>query len=111
LIFRGEVYDVDLGRPVGHEPGFERPVVIVSDDVINNGPGEMVAVVPIGSTHHHLRSHIELEPGQNGLVQVSYARCDQIRFVSTERLRDQRGMLTLEEMSAVDHALRFVLGL
>lgn len=32
LIWRGEVYDVDLGTPLGHEPAFRgrRPAVVVS---------------------------------------------------------------------------------
>jgi PemK-like, MazF-like toxin of type II toxin-antitoxin system len=39
LIWRGEVYCVDLGRPIGHEPAFTRPAVVVSVDILNNGSG------------------------------------------------------------------------
>lgn len=49
LIWRGEIYDVDLGHPVGHEPAFTRPAIVVSTDVVNNGPGEIIVVVPVGS--------------------------------------------------------------
>ncbi|WP_293043641.1 type II toxin-antitoxin system PemK/MazF family toxin [Mycobacterium sp.] len=38
LIWRREVYYVDLGQPVGHEPAFRRPAVVVSVDILNNGP-------------------------------------------------------------------------
>jgi len=111
LIWRGEIYDIDLGRPVGHEPAFIRPAVVVSTDVVNNNPGELVIVVPVGSTFYGLRSHIELELGRSGLDHLSYAHCDQIRVVSTNRLIARRGIADLDEVLAIDQALRFILDL
>jgi mRNA-degrading endonuclease toxin of MazEF toxin-antitoxin module len=35
VIWRGETYQVDLGRPIGHEPAFLRPVIVVASDVVN----------------------------------------------------------------------------
>jgi len=111
VIWRGEVYDVDLGQPVGHEPAFTRPAVVVSVDLLNNGPGGLVVVVPISTAAYGLRSHVELDPGLSGLDHTSYARCDQLRVISTERLSSRRGMIAPEQMAAVDRALRFVLDL
>ena len=111
MIWRGEVYDVDLGQPVGHEPAFTRPAVVVSVDLLNNGPGGLVVVVPISTAAYGLRSHVELDPGLSGLDHTSYARCDQLRVISTERLSSRRGMIAPEQMAAVDRALRFVLDL
>lgn len=111
LIWRGEVYDVDLGRPVGHEPGFVRPAVVVSVDILNNGPGGLVVVVTVTSTAYGLRSHIELEPSSSGLDHTSYARCDQLRVVSTVRLASRRGMIGPDQLRSIDQALRFVLDL
>jgi mRNA interferase MazF len=111
MIFRGEIYDVDLGSPVGHEPAFIRPAVVISTDLLNNGPGGLVTIVPVGSARYGLRSHIELSVGTSGLDRVSYARCDQLRTVSTERLRRRRGTAASGEISLVDQAIRFVLDL
>jgi mRNA interferase MazF len=111
LIWRGEVYSVDLGQPVGHEPAFRRPAVVVSVDILNNGPGGLVVVVPVTSTAYGLRSHIELEPGSTELDHTSYVRCDQLRVVSTERLSPRLGMVAPDELHALDQALRFVLDL
>lgn len=111
MIWRGEIYDVDLGQPIGREPAFRRPAIVVSVEAINNGPGGLVAVVPVSTRAYGLRSHVELEPGLSGLDLVSYARCDQIRVVSTRRLEQRRGMASPEELHAVDNALRFVLDL
>ena len=111
MIWRGEIYDVDHGQPLGLEPAHFRLGVIVSADLINNGPGALVGVVPITSARYGLRSHVELEPGDSGLDHESFARCDQIRILSTKRLSSRRGRTSPESMQAVDRALRFVLDL
>jgi mRNA interferase MazF len=111
VIWRGEVYDVDLGQPVGHEPAFRRPAVVVSVDILNNGPGRLVVVVPVTSTPYGLRSHVEVETGRSGLEHSSYARCDQLCVISTDRLSTRRGMVAPDQLRAIDQALRFVLDL
>ena len=111
LIWRGEVYTVDLGQPVGHEPAFRRPAVVVSVDILNNGPGGLVVVVPITTVGYGLRSHVELEPTDSGLDHTSYARCDQLRVVSAERLQSRQAMIGPGRLQAIDQALRFVLDL
>ena len=111
MIWRGEVYDVDLGQPIGHEPAFRRPAVLVSVDLLNNGPGGLVVVVPVTTAAYGLRSHVEVEPGRSGLGHTSYARCDQLRVISTDRLSSRRGMVAPEQLRAIDQALRFVLDL
>lgn len=111
LIWRGEVYYVDLGQPVGHEPVFRRPGVVVSVDILNNGSGGLVVVVPVTTVGYGLRSHVEMQPEDSGLDHPSYARCDQLRVVSVERLSTRQGMVGPEQMRAIDQALRFVLDL
>ncbi|OBG88733.1 mRNA-degrading endonuclease [Mycobacterium sp. E802] len=111
MIWRGEIYYVDLGQPVGHEPAFRRPAVVVSVDILNNGPGGRVVVVPITTVGYGLRSHVELEPEGSGLDHTSYARCDQLRVVSVERLSSRQAIIGPGQMLAIDQALRFVLDL
>ena len=111
MILRGEVYDVELGVPTGHEPATRRPGIVVSSNRVNNGVGGLVGIVPITSTRYGLRSHIELEVGTSGLGHESFARCDQIRMLSTLRLRSPRGHVVLAEMGEIDQALRFLLDL
>jgi mRNA interferase MazF len=106
LIWRGEIYDVDLGYPIGHEPAFTRPAIVVSADVLNNSAGN-----PVGSRSYGLRSHVEIEPGDSGLDHLSYARCDQIRVISTERIVARRGVTAVDEVHAINQALRFILDL
>lgn len=111
MIWRGDVHGIDLGQPVGHEPAFVRPAIVVSADILNHGLGGLVVVVPVTSAAYGLRSHVAVEPGMSGLEHTSYARCDQLRVVSTERLRSRQGTVAPDEMQAIDRARRFVLQL
>lgn len=111
MIWRGEIYNIDLGHPIGHEPAFIRPAIVVSADVLNNGAGSLVVIVPVGSTSYSLRSHVEIGSGESGLDYPSYARCDQIRVISTERIVARRGVAGVDEVHAIDQALRFILDL
>lgn len=111
LIWRSEIYEVDLGTPVGREPARVRPGVIVSADLINNGSGQLVGIVPITSRDYALRSHVELEPGVTGLDHVSFARCDQVRMISDHRLRTLQGRAPVDSMESINWALRFIFDL
>lgn len=111
VIWRGEIHSVDLGKPVGHEPAFRRPAVVASVDILNNGPGGLVIVVPVTSVGYGLRSHVELDADETGFDHTSYARCDQLRVVSTRRLAIRLGIVGAGSMRDIDQGLRFVLDL
>ncbi|MGL5864488.1 MAG: type II toxin-antitoxin system PemK/MazF family toxin [Dermatophilaceae bacterium] len=65
----------------------------------------MVVVVPVTSARYGLRSHVELEAGVSGWGHTSYARCDQLRVISTDRLASRRGMIGPAEVHAIEQAL------
>lgn len=83
----------------------------MSVDILNNGPDGLVFVVPLTTARYGLRSHVEIEPGGNGLDRISFARCDQLRTVSVVRLTTRLGMIAPELMQDIDQALHFVLDL
>lgn len=83
---RGELWLVDFGEPVGHEQAGRRPALVVSADLLNEGPAGVVIVVPLTTTRRDLPSHVEIEPGDSGLDHVSYAKCEDVKSVSARRL-------------------------
>lgn len=81
---RGEVWYFDPDPTTGREQRNPRPCLILSVDIYNNGPADLLIVLPLTSKKKLIRSHIEVKlPGQKG---VSYIMCDQIRCISKERL-------------------------
>ncbi len=108
---RGEVWLVDFGEPVGHEQGYRRPAVIVSDDRLNRSRAELAIVIPVTSTRRGLPSHIEIEPGDSGLEHTSYAKAEDVKSVSTKRLVQRLGVVPADRLHRAEHALRLLLGL
>ncbi len=108
---RGEVWLVDFGDPVGREQSGKRPAVVVSADTLNESRAGVVVVVPITTTYRGLPSHVEIDRGPSGLDEVSYAKCEDIKSVSEQRLVGRLGAVGDEVMFQAARALRFLLDL
>ena len=61
MLTSGDVVDLDLGLPQGHEAGFRHPVVVSAQRILNTGPS-VVYVVPLTSTVRGFHSEITIEP-------------------------------------------------
>lgn len=106
---RGEFWQVDLGVPVGHEAGFHRPALVVSDDRFNSHG--LVTVCPVGRARRDYPTRIEVEPGRSGLPETSYVQVEQLWTISADRLARLSGSADVVVMSRVDQILRYLLRL
>jgi mRNA interferase MazF len=102
---------VNFGDPVGPEQSGRRPAVIVSADALNESRAGVVLVVPITTAHRGLPSHVEIDRGSSGLDEVSYAKCEDVKSVSEQRLIGRLGTAGEEAMFQTARALRFLLDL
>lgn len=108
---RGELWQLDLGDPIGHEQGGRRPALVVSSDQWNRYAATLI-VLPLTRTKHDLPTRIEIEPDvANGLTDVSYARCEDVRSVSERRLVRRQGAVDDLVMLSVARVLRLFLEL
>jgi len=81
----GDVVEVDFGTPTGSEPGFMRPAVIVTADLVLQSGPRTIRVVPItGNTSRSLPTEIVVSA--SGLAQPSAAQCHLCTVVSAERV-------------------------
>lgn len=108
---RGEVWIVELDPVRGHEQGGRRPGLVVSVDSFNHGPAGLVVVLPFTSVEKGLPLHVEVAPPEGGLRQRSFVKPDDVRSVSTERLRRRVGMVSPQTMKAVETSLQLLLDL
>lgn len=111
MVQRGDVWLVDFGEPIGHEQGYRRPAVVISEDQLNHSRAGLAVVLPVTTTRRGLPSHIEIEPGDSGLSETSYAKAEDIKSVSTQRLVRRLGAVTADRLNRAEHALRLLLGL
>jgi len=59
---RGEVWDLILDPTIGHEQAGSRPALIVSVDIFNEGPADLVVVIPVTRTERKVRWHVPVKP-------------------------------------------------
>lgn len=108
---RGEVWWVTLDPTVGREQAGRRPGLVVSVDALNQSAAELVILLPITTREKGVRSHVEIPAGEAGLATRSFAKCEDIRSVSTERLITRQGRVQPATFAAVEDRLRALLGL
>ena len=108
---RGEVWNVNLNPTRGREQSGSRPALVVSHNRFNESVAELVIVVPITSTERGIPLHVRIVPPEGGLKNVSFAKCEDVRSVSKERLTKRLGTVSRPTLAAVEDRLRIVLDL
>ena len=97
-ISRGEIWWADLSDPIGSEPGFRRPIVIVQGDALNRSRINTVICVPLTSNllWAEAPGNVVLKAKTTGLPKDSVANVSQIvtidkkdREAATENLLAQ----------------------
>jgi mRNA interferase MazF len=111
LPLRGEIWLADLDPTRGREQAGKRPVLIVSTDRFNQGPAELVVVLPVTSKGKGIPWHVPIEPPEGGVKTTSYAMCEMIRCISRERLAKRWGDVSAATLAAVDERLQILLDL
>lgn len=108
----GDVVEVELGLPQGHEAEFVRPAVIVTAQRILDAGASVLQVVPLTSTFRGFHSELVIEPDRhNGLPERSGAQCQHIRAVSADRLRATKGNVGPAVLSQVREMVGLLLDL
>jgi mRNA interferase MazF len=110
---RAEIWWAALGVPAGSEPGYRRPVVIVSNNVFNHSAFRSVLTVPLTSNLAR-----EISPGNvripikgTGLGQASIALPIQVQSTDKRKLVQRIGRVPDHLMRDIDSGLRLVLAL
>jgi mRNA interferase MazF len=110
---RGEVWWADFGRPLGSEPGYRRPVVVLQADSFNRSHIQTVVVVPL-STNTALAlapGNVLCRPRETGLKKASVANVSQLTVVDRRRLADKAGVLSARLLTQVEDGVRLLLAL
>lgn len=109
---RGEIWLVDLNPTRGREPPFgRRPALIVSVDLFNQGPADLVVVLPVTSKEKRIPFHLIIEPPESGLSKTSFIKCEDIRSIAKERLLKRVGKISTRTLTDVEDRLRILLSL
>src|SRR5438128_12236232 len=108
---RGEIWLVSLSPTARREQAGTRPALIVSVDMFNHGAAELVIAIPITSKAKGIPLHVEITPLEGGLSLKSDVKCEDVRSISTSRLKRKLGRVSAQTTDEVEDRLRILLGL
>lgn len=108
---KGQVWLVDLNPTRGHEQAGVRPVLIVSSDLLNASPTDLVFAIPLTTRQRDVPTHVPMNPPEGGVSRPSFAKCEDLRSISKERLARYLGMASFSTMMMVAERLRILLDL
>ena len=120
MIERGQIFFANLDPVEGREQSGRRPVLVVSDDVINALP--LVVTVVVGTKSNNVLkdypTNVSMSAKETGLPVDTVFLCFQIRSLDPRRLMDAKsgqlkpaGQAPPEKMAAINEALKLTLSL
>jgi mRNA interferase MazF len=112
VIAQGEVWWADLSEPVGSEPGFRRPVLIVQGDPLNQSRIATAICVPLTSNLKWAEApgNVALKAKVTGLPKDSVANVSQIVAIDRDMLTKRTGKVQRRHLELVFAGLDLVLG-
>ena len=113
VIQRGEIWWASLPEPVGSEPGYRRPVLIVqSNDFNRSRIATVIAVVITSNTKlAQAPGNVFLPQKLTGLSKDSVANISQVVTIDKSFLTEKAGTLPSNILEQVEKGLRLVLRL
>lgn len=110
-MYRGEIWWANLPDPLGSEPGYRRPILIVQDDIFTQSRISTVIVVIITSNTQLAQApgNVLLPREATGLLRDSVANVSQIFTVDKTFLVERVGSLPEHLQEEIDEGLRTIL--
>ena len=110
---RGEIWWTLLPRPTGSEAGFDRPSVIVQDEVLLLSKLRTVLVIPLSSTLELVGpiTNVFLPARKTGLPKDSVAVGPHLMHVNRDQLKRRVGRVPPSLMNDIELAMLTALGM
>lgn len=96
MIQQGEIYWVDLGQPIGSEPAYLHPYVVIQNDLLNQSAIRTTIVCALTSNLRRAAAmgNVLLDSGEADLSEQSVVNVSQIFTVDKALLTDRIGKLS-----------------
>ena len=109
---QGEIWWADLGEPVGSEPEFRRPVLVVQCNAFNHSRVATIVCVPLTSNLKWAEApgNLLLNADDTGLPKDSVANVSQIVTLDRSALTEQTGRISERHLSLVLSGIDLLLG-
>lgn len=103
-VLQGHIWSVTLDPTVANEQAGTRPCIVVSTDRFNRMPIRHAVIVPLTTRERGFPHHIRVVD-DGGLIRPSWAMCEAMRTVSTQRFGRLLGTASPETTAAITRQL------
>ena len=113
MIRRGDIWWATLPNPVGSEPGFRRPLLVIQSDAFNESRIQTVIAVAITSNLRlaHAPGNVRLTRKDSGLPKESVANVSQLITLDRSFLTRRVRSVSQSVLERVEAGLRLVVSL
>lgn len=110
IIRQGDIYWIDLGQPIGSEPGYLRPYVVIPNDVLNSSQIRTVIVCALTTNLRRAKAmgNVLLEAGEANLGDQSVVNVSQVLTVDKAFLVDKIGRVSQDRVRQILAGLALV---
>lgn len=110
-IEQGDVFWIDLGEPLGSEPGYRHPHVVVQNNLFNHSRINTVVVCALTSNLRRAQSpgNVLLREGEANLPKASVVNVTQIFTVDKRDLDERIGTLSSARVQQILVGIQLVL--
>ena len=111
IIRQGDIFWVDLGEPVGSEPAFRRPYVVVQNNVFNASRLNTVVLCALTSNMERAKApgNVLLRKGEGDLPKDSVVNITQIITVDKSDLVEKIGALPTARVNQIVEGVKLLL--
>lgn len=110
VINQGDIFWIDLGEPVGSEPGYSHPGVVIQNNIFNHS--KINTTIVCGLTSNIKLStapgNILLDMNEVNLPKQSIVLISQIYTVDKEQVGDYIGSLSAKRIRQILEGLRLI---
>ena len=110
VIRQGEVYWAELDEPLGSEPGYTRPYVVIQNNVFNRSRIKTVLLCALTSSLKRGQDagNVTLNAGEAGLSKQSIVVVSQLVTLDKSQLGDYIGALSKNRVKQILEGLRLL---
>ena len=110
---RGEIWWAALPDPIGSEPGYRRPMLIIQSDIFTRSTIKTVLCAAITSNLHLAAApgNVRIAARTSGLPKPSAVNVSQVTTIDRSFLKARIKTLDTDTMRQIDEGLRLVLSL
>ncbi len=114
LVYKGDIYMCDLGDSRDYRSSIQqgyRPVIVLQNDAHNQCSNTTVIAPLTTRRKKNLKSHVDLNKGEGGIMKDSTILLEQMRTVNIYQLEKYIGTVNMKKIYEIDDAIFAVLDL